>query len=226
MARPCTICEREDREAVDEALIAGGSFRGVARRFGAGANSVERHAKSHVVALLARRDDVQLRQSEDLHEVVVRLREDAERIRGKAEREGDLRCAVAAVKTSGEMVSLLLAVEEARGRRTTGVQTLTNTELRSAIEALGGVPLARPEKPPQRPQEALRPVLLPSSPTSPGAPSKAPVEAVEAVEAVVIATTAGTEEASPEASLRSLLAGKAEAPGVRAERFAARYLKG
>ncbi len=63
MPRQCTICTHPDRADIDAALVAGGSIRDVARRFGAGKGAVERHRDHFRAALVAaaeRREDASL----------------------------------------------------------------------------------------------------------------------------------------------------------------------
>jgi transposase-like protein len=46
MARACTICTHEQRTAIEAAVIEGGSYRGIARRFSVGSESLRRHVKA------------------------------------------------------------------------------------------------------------------------------------------------------------------------------------
>ncbi len=48
MTSKCTLCARADRESVDCALLAGGSLRGLAERYGTSRSSLDRH-RSHAV---------------------------------------------------------------------------------------------------------------------------------------------------------------------------------
>lgn len=50
----CTICAHPERAAIDRALVAGESMRGVARRFAASADALGRHAAGHLPLLLTR----------------------------------------------------------------------------------------------------------------------------------------------------------------------------
>jgi len=53
MGRPCTICVHADREAIDKALVAGESYRNIAKRTGTAVASLQRHKVEHIPALLA-----------------------------------------------------------------------------------------------------------------------------------------------------------------------------
>jgi hypothetical protein len=48
MPRPCSICRRDDRGAIDAALLAGEPLRDVAQQFACTVSAVFRHAHSHV----------------------------------------------------------------------------------------------------------------------------------------------------------------------------------
>jgi hypothetical protein len=50
MPRPCSICRRDDRGAIDAALRAGAPLRDVAQQFACTVSAVFRHAHSHVFA--------------------------------------------------------------------------------------------------------------------------------------------------------------------------------
>jgi hypothetical protein len=48
--RPCSICRRADREAIDAALLAGEPLRDVAQQFACTVSAVFRHSRSHLFA--------------------------------------------------------------------------------------------------------------------------------------------------------------------------------
>jgi len=52
MPRECSVCQSPSRDAVDKAIVGGGSYRGVARRFNLGHDSVRRHADAHITPAL------------------------------------------------------------------------------------------------------------------------------------------------------------------------------
>ena len=111
----CTLCASPRRDEIDAALVEGrDSFRNIAERFGTSAQTVLRH-KAHVPERLAlARRDAEVRTAETLAEKVRRLEEDARRLLAKAEKEGDYRCAIAAVKALLDVVTLLHKVAEER----------------------------------------------------------------------------------------------------------------
>jgi hypothetical protein len=55
MGRPCSICEDPQRETIEEAIVAGRSFRSVAATFGTfSKDAVRRHRESHMPVSLVR----------------------------------------------------------------------------------------------------------------------------------------------------------------------------
>lgn len=48
MPRPCSVCTHPQRQAIDQALIAGAVFRNIARRFGTSTTAVHRHRHAHL----------------------------------------------------------------------------------------------------------------------------------------------------------------------------------
>jgi transposase-like protein len=58
MSRACSVCARDDRAAIDEAVLAGASIRRIAAQFGVPASNLYRHAPQHLAAAAARVQDV------------------------------------------------------------------------------------------------------------------------------------------------------------------------
>lgn len=114
MPRACTVCSSPSRASIDSDLVTKrGSIRGVARRYGLSPDAVERHAKAHLPRALAASEKVREEvRAEDLAAKAQRLEEDARRLLARAEKEGDLRCAVAAVKAALDVLTLLRRVSE------------------------------------------------------------------------------------------------------------------
>jgi hypothetical protein len=106
--RACSVCSRLDRPEIDAAIVTAESKRGIARRFAVSPDAVERHARAHVgralvLAAEARKDG----EAETLLSKVERLEADARRLGEKAETEGDLRCALVAVRELLDVARLL-----------------------------------------------------------------------------------------------------------------------
>ena len=50
MPRTCTVCNSPKRPEIDVALLSGGSYRSIARRYNAPPDSVFRHKRDHLPA--------------------------------------------------------------------------------------------------------------------------------------------------------------------------------
>ncbi len=59
MPRPCSICSHADREAIDQALVAGEVFRNIAERFGTSTTALHRHKQEHIPAYLSQASEAQ-----------------------------------------------------------------------------------------------------------------------------------------------------------------------
>jgi hypothetical protein len=103
----CTICTHEERPAIDAALVAGHSLRTVAEQFGTSATTLHRHkghlpaelAKSQQAAEIAHADGL-LAQVKQIHAVTLS-------ILAKAEKAGELRVALTAVREARGNLELL-----------------------------------------------------------------------------------------------------------------------
>jgi hypothetical protein len=112
MPQTCKTCCHPDRAAIDEAILAGEPNRRIASRCDVSEAAIRRHA-SHVpatVALAARAAEET--RGDGLLAILHEAKADARRLRDRAEKEGDLRCAVAAVKTLCDVVERLASVAE------------------------------------------------------------------------------------------------------------------
>jgi len=108
MPRTCTVCSHPDRAAIDQALVSGQSYRSIAKRSGTSPSALLRHRESHLSTTLVKANAArEVVRADDLLAKVEELEAEARRIGRKAEREGDLRCAIASVKQIMEIVELL-----------------------------------------------------------------------------------------------------------------------
>jgi hypothetical protein len=112
MGRPCVICAREDRDAIDAALVEGAAFRDVSRRFpGVSKDAAARHKATHIrasvvdAAARARAEDDEHR-ADSLLDKVRALEERARSIARRAEAAGDLRVALSGVRELTRIVEL------------------------------------------------------------------------------------------------------------------------
>ena len=109
MPRVCSVCVHPDREAIDRALVDGAdSYRRIATRFGLSESAVRRHKANHLPAALARAKGAEeMTQADDLLAQMGDLRRQAQVIKDKAEKAGDLRTALAGIRELVRIVELL-----------------------------------------------------------------------------------------------------------------------
>ena len=106
MSRKCSICNHDRRQEIEHALLRGESNRAVAQRFTVARGAVARHLK-HVSAALTQAR--KLREIEDGKSILIQLRElkiQAENLRVRADRAGDYRSALVAVREMTRLVEL------------------------------------------------------------------------------------------------------------------------
>jgi len=147
MSRTCTICAHPDREAIDAALVAGDGFASIAREHAISEDAVARHRAGHLPARMARTPKAaEVAHADDLLAQVRALRSKAMSILLAAERQGDLRTALAGIREARACLELLLEVEGEIDRRPV-VNILVSDEwlgVRSALlDALQSHPDAR-----------------------------------------------------------------------------------
>ena len=126
MGRSCTICSHPERAAIEAAAVGGEPNRRIAPRFGLSEKAIRRHLGAHLPRALAVAAEARgLAQADTILDKVHRLEGDAHRLLSRAEKEGDLRCAVAATKAALDVVELLVKVHAER----TPAATLTPAQL-------------------------------------------------------------------------------------------------
>jgi hypothetical protein len=108
MPRRCTVCDHPERHGIDETLVTGAPYRGVARRFGLSESAVYRHKTEHLPAhLLKAREVEEVAQADHLLEQVRHLQTHTLDILERAEEAGDLRTALAAISQARGNLELL-----------------------------------------------------------------------------------------------------------------------
>jgi transposase-like protein len=138
----CSLCRHAEKQAIDAALVEGrDSLRNIAERFGTSAPTLLRHREHVHGSLVLAREAEEVTRADGLLEILREAVKDARRLRDKAEKDGDYRCAVAAVKTLCDTVERLAAVGERlaqvdASRPPEPKPVLTDGELVGAIEAL------------------------------------------------------------------------------------------
>jgi hypothetical protein len=120
VARVCTVCQHPKRAELDRALVAGEPYRHIASRFGTSTAALQRHKAEHLPVRLVKADEAaQAAEATDLLREVKALRGKAVAILLRAEREGDLKTALAGVREARGCLELLAEVEGQLDRRPT-----------------------------------------------------------------------------------------------------------
>ncbi len=104
MPRSCTVCTHERHEQIDDLLAAGLPKRQIASSFGVTEQSLKRHQDRHLPGILAATKRAV--HADSLMARLEYLTREAHRLRGSAEREGDYRTALAAVRELVRIVEL------------------------------------------------------------------------------------------------------------------------
>ena len=108
MGRHCTVCTHPEREAIDQALVAGASYRDIAERFSLSAPSVHRHASRHLPGALIKAQEVgEVARADNLLGQVRDLQARALAILSQAEAAGDLKTALHAIREARGTLELL-----------------------------------------------------------------------------------------------------------------------
>ena len=113
MPRRCTVCASPQREELERALLRGVPKRQIAAAHGLTEAALGRHERSHLPALLVQGETARRAASADaLLAETLAMQGKALDLLARAEAEGDLRCAVAALRELREIVELRARLAE------------------------------------------------------------------------------------------------------------------
>ena len=108
MPRTCTVCTHSERAQIEAALVAGTALRTIADQNGVSKTALIRHKAEHVPRALAKAHEAREKaQADDLLLQVRALQGSALRILVRAERDGDGRTALAAIREARGNLELL-----------------------------------------------------------------------------------------------------------------------
>ena len=112
MPRRCTICDHDQREVIDAALIEGQSSNlALSALHGVSESALRRHKKRHLPEALAQAQDAhEVAQGDNLLAQLDGLRQEAHRIKDKAEKGADYRTALAGIRELVRIVELMAKV--------------------------------------------------------------------------------------------------------------------
>ena len=128
MPRTCLACSSPEREAIDKALVAGESFRNIAKRVSISPAGLLRH-KNHVSQAITKASERREEQlGDNLLDEMRRVQRKAWELLGKTEFEGDYRASIVALREVRECLEslgdMLAKVQAHRGSRVTLAQVL------------------------------------------------------------------------------------------------------
>lgn len=99
LPRVCTVCTHPMREHIEEGIIRGEPFRNIAEQYDLSVTALYRHKRSPLPELLLRaREEEEGELADSLYAQVEALQRRTLAILERAEREGDLKTALLAVK--------------------------------------------------------------------------------------------------------------------------------
>jgi len=135
MPRTCTICTHPQRQAIDQALIAGEPLRTIADRWSVSKTAVLRHKESHLPSTLLKAQSVsEVTRADGLVHQVSQVRDKALSLLAQAETERDWRCCAVLLREIRASLELLtrvkiqagemLSLEEVRAMITTAAESL------------------------------------------------------------------------------------------------------
>ncbi len=137
MPRRCSICDHDQRPDIDAALVGGLSNRAIARQFQVGRDSLRRHRKNgHVSEMLAKASEAaEAARGDNLMSRVNDLNERALRILDRAERAGELRTALHAIRELRGIIELLFDTERRRNAET----SISTEQLMTLMNAIADI---------------------------------------------------------------------------------------
>ena len=136
MPLECSLCKRNNRNAIDAAIVAGNeTLRAMAARFGTSTGTLLRH-KLHVQTALATSYPVgEVCRAGTLMGKVLQLEADARRIAAAAEEAGDMRMGLLAIRELTRIVELLGRVSGELAQGTINVQNNVAVQVRQMTDA-------------------------------------------------------------------------------------------
>jgi hypothetical protein len=111
----CKLCRHPDLETANAELLRGESFRNIAKRFGTSAAAAFRHKREHLPGAIVRaKAEREETHGDELAEQLSAIRKAAWDAKAAAEKDGDTRTVLAALKVLLEHADLATRVAERR----------------------------------------------------------------------------------------------------------------
>ncbi|MEO5328096.1 MAG: hypothetical protein H7829_07605 [Magnetococcus sp. THC-1_WYH] len=108
MARPCSVCAHKRRADIDQALVAGETFRALSRQYTLSKDALRRHKQEHLPKAMAEAQKaVDVAYGDNLLDYLGTLRKEAHEIKNKAEKKGNFTAALGGIRELVRIVELL-----------------------------------------------------------------------------------------------------------------------
>ncbi len=108
MARPCTICTHQEREAIDTALLNSEPYRNIMERYAVSLGALNRHNENHIAEALTKAAEASaVAHAGNLIDQVNQLQRSTLRILKKAEESDQFRTALMAIREARGNLELL-----------------------------------------------------------------------------------------------------------------------
>jgi hypothetical protein len=118
--RTCTACSHDEHHQINVDLVHRDPYRRIASRYGLSEAAVRRHAQEHIPELLVEAyESLKRGDAEDLAGELFKIKDDVERLKARAEEEGDLRTALLGCDKALKALELQAKVEQIIATRPT-----------------------------------------------------------------------------------------------------------
>jgi hypothetical protein len=108
MGRRCTVCVHPEVETINRMLVEGETYQTISNRFGISNQAVGRHARNHLPKAMLKAEEVkEVVAADNLLAEVEDLKRQAQVIKDRAEKAGDLRTALQGIRELVRIVELL-----------------------------------------------------------------------------------------------------------------------
>ena len=104
----CSICRHPERRALEEAHVSGATLRELARRYGKDKSTIHKHVSQHMPRSVreAAQAIEERSHGDGILSELLSLREEARRLQSLAEKKGDVRTAISAIRELTRLVEL------------------------------------------------------------------------------------------------------------------------
>lgn len=136
MPRTCTACSHDEHHQINVDLVHRDPYRRIASRYGLSEAAVRRHSQEHIPELLVEAyESLKRGDAEDLAGELFKIKDDVERLKARAEEEGDLRTALLGCDKALKALELQAKVEQIIATQPTINLTLSPEwmEIRTAV---------------------------------------------------------------------------------------------